>query len=70
MIGEILEMIAEIGTWVMPWRAFLWTVLISLILFTVFRLVRGSSVPLAVIIGTVGIAAGLVWDWRRGRIPK
>jgi hypothetical protein len=68
MIGELLEMIAEIGTWFMPWRGFLWIVLVSLIIFTVYRLVRGSSVPIAVVIGTVGIAGGLAWDWRSRRL--
>ena len=70
MIGELLEVIAEIGTWFMPWRVFLWIIFVCLILFTVHRLVYGLSVPPAVIIGTAGIAAGLAWDWRSRRRAK
>ena len=67
MIGELLEVIAEVGTWLMSWRVFLWIVLVFLIGFAVYRIIDGSTVPPVIIIGIVGVAAGLVWDWRSRR---
>jgi hypothetical protein len=67
MIGELLEVVAEIGTWLMSWRVFLWIVLVSLVIFAIYRMARGSSVPPVTIVCIVGIAAGLVWDWRSRR---
>jgi uncharacterized MnhB-related membrane protein len=67
VIGELLGAIAEVVTSVASWRMFLWIILVVLIILAVHLIVRGSSVPPVIIIGMVGIAAGLLWDWRSRR---
>ena len=63
MIGELLEVIAEIGTWFMSWRAFLWIVLVFLIIVALYRALNGASLPPAVLFGIVGVAGVLILDW-------
>ena len=64
MIGELLEVVAQIGTWLMSCRVFLWIVLVSLVVLALYRVVRSLSVPPVIIVGIVGTGAALVWDWR------